>query len=66
MGLTRGTYVIMNDVDCPEGKLVAVRLGRAMLTQLAAILGAGRHAQDAIEIGKDDEGRIGLGHEMSP
>jgi hypothetical protein len=24
MGLTRGTYVIMNDVDCPEGKLVAV------------------------------------------
>lgn len=22
--LTRGTYVIMNDVDCPEAKLVAV------------------------------------------
>lgn len=24
MGLTRGTYVIMNDVDCPEARLVAV------------------------------------------
>ena len=24
MGLKRGTYVIMNDVDCPEARLVAV------------------------------------------
>lgn len=24
MSLTRGTYVIMNDVDCPEARLVAV------------------------------------------
>lgn len=24
MSLTRGTYVIMNDFDCPEAKLVAV------------------------------------------
>lgn len=24
MSLVRGTYVIMNDVDCPEAKLVAV------------------------------------------
>ena len=23
-GLTRGTYVIMNDIDCPEARLVAV------------------------------------------
>lgn len=24
MGMTRGTYVIMNDIDCPEAMLVAV------------------------------------------
>lgn len=24
MTLTRGTYVIMNDIDCPEAMLVAV------------------------------------------